>query len=134
MRATIALAVSACLLLLVACGTSGRQKQGKAPEKQVSDTIAALQHDLLTRNWTDICERLFSSQARAQAGGAGCPDFVASGAAGLRGERIEIRSVDVSGANASAHVLTTAAGQSPVAETIGLVHERGRYRINALAR
>jgi hypothetical protein len=134
MRATIALAVAACLLLLVACGTSGRQKQAKAPEAQVSDTIAALQHDLLTRNWTDICERLFSAQARAQAGEANCPGFVAAGAAGLRGERIEVRSVVVSGANASAHVMTTAVGQAPVAETIGLVLEQGRYRINALAR
>ena len=35
---------------------------------------------------------------------------------------------------ASAAVMTTAEGQAPVAETIDLVLEGGRYRISALAR
>jgi hypothetical protein len=99
----------------------------------VADTIAALQHDLLTRNWADICEQVFSAQARAQAGGEGCPDFVKRGAAGLEAARIRIRSIDVKQDRASASVLTTAAGQAEVPETIELVYENGRYRIAQLA-
>jgi len=134
MRPTIA-AVAGCALVLVSCGTSGRHDKATGPARQVGDTVAALQRDLLTRNWPDICNVLFSAQARAQAGGAaGCPDFVARGAGGLRGERIRVRKIEVQAPNATADVLTTAEGQAPVPETIQLVLENGRYRISALAR
>ncbi|SRR5581483_5578959 len=133
MRPPIAVAVVAWTLLLVSCGTSHRHKQPAGPAKQVGDTVIALQRDLLTRNFADICNVLFSSQARAQAGGAaGCQDFVARGAAGLRGERIRVGRIEVRAPNATAKVVTTAEGQAPVRETIQLVLEGGRYRISAL--
>ena len=135
MRATIVLAALVCALLLVSCGTNGRRKQVTGPAKQVGETVSALQRDLLTRNWADVCNVIFSSQARAQAGGAaGCQDFVAHGATGLRGERIRIRKIEVQAPNATADVLTSAEGQAPVAETIELVLENGRWRVSALAR
>jgi len=134
MRATCAVAALSCALLFVACGTNARRKHVQGPPQQVTDTVNAFQHDLLTRDWPDLCEQVFSAAARAQAGGGSCPDFVKSGAAGLRGERIRIRSIDVHAGKASAAVVTTAEGQAPVAETIDLVLEGGRYRISALAR
>jgi hypothetical protein len=134
MRATCAVAALCCALLLVACGTSSRKKHVQGPAKQVADTVNALQHDLITRNWGDICEQVFSAQARAQAGGDGCPEYVRRGAAGLRAERIRVRSIDVRAGKASADVTTSAEGQAPVRETIDLVLENGRYRVSALAR
>jgi hypothetical protein len=135
MRPPVAVAALAWTLLLVSCGTSHHRKPLTGPAKQIGDTVSALQRDLLTRNWADVCNVIFSAQARAQAGGAaGCQDFVASGAAGLRGERIRVRKIEVQAPNATADVLTTADGQAPVAETIQLVLEGGRYRISALAR
>jgi hypothetical protein len=134
MRATSAVAALSCVLLLVACGTNGHQRRARGPAAQVADTVNALQHDLLTRDWADLCDQVFSSEARAQAGGEGCADFVRNGAAGLRGERIRIRSVDVKDGKASVDVMTTAKGQAPVPETIDLVLENGRYRVSALAR
>jgi hypothetical protein len=135
MRATIAVAVVALALVIVSCGTSDRHKHATGSAKQVGDTVSALQRDLITRNWADICNALFSSQARAQAGGAAdCPDFVARGAAGLRRERIRVRKIEVQAPNATADVLTTADGQAPVPATIQLVLEGGRYKISALAR
>ena len=134
MRATSVAAVGCSALALVACGSSGRKRHAQRPAQLVGDAVAALQHDLLTRNWAHICAEVFSSQARLQAGGDDCPDFVRRGAAGLRGERIRVRSIDVLGRKASANVVTTAEGQAPVAQTIELVFENGRFRIDALAR
>jgi hypothetical protein len=133
MRATSAGAALCCALLLVACGTSARQKNARKPAQQVADTVAALQHDLLTRNWQDICERVFSIDARAQAGGDSCPSFVRHGAAHLRGERIRIRGIVVQNGGASVDVTTTAEGQAPVGDTLQLVFEDGRYRVSRLA-
>jgi hypothetical protein len=99
----------------------------------VADTLTKLEHDLLTRNYRDVCEQVFSSDARVQAGNDTCPDFVRRGAAHLRGERIRIRSIVVREGAASADVTTTAQGQASVQETVRLVFENGRYRISALA-
>jgi hypothetical protein len=134
MRATCAVAAFACVLLIVACGTKTSKKHARGPAQQVAETVNALQHDLVTRNWVDICEQVFSAQARAQAGGDGCTNYVKRGSEGLRAERIRIRSIDVRAGKASADVTTSAEGQAPVRETIDLVLENGRFRISALAR
>jgi hypothetical protein len=134
MRATSAAAAVCSVLLLVACGTNARQKPAHGPAQRVADTVTALEHDLLTRNWSDVCEQIFSSDARAQAGNGSCPDFVRRGAAHLRGEHIRIRAITVQKGAASVDVVTTAQGQAPVPGTIRMVFENGRYRVSALAR
>jgi hypothetical protein len=134
MRATSAVVIVGCALLLVSCGTSERQRHARGPAQRVADTITAFQHDLLTRNWVDVCEQVFSSQARAQAGADACPEFVKRGAAGLEAARIRIRAIDVKQDRASASVVTAAAGQAEVPETIEFVYENGSYRIDSLAR
>jgi hypothetical protein len=132
MRATSAVAAVCSTLVLVACGTNARQQHSHGPAQQVADTVAALEHDLHTRNYADICEQVFSRDARTQAGTGSCPDFVRRGAAHLRGERIRIRSIIVRNGAASVEVTTTARSQAPVRDTIQLVFENGGYRINAL--
>lgn len=133
MRATCAVAALCSALVFVACGTNAAQKHAREPAQQVADTVGALQHDLLTRDWRDICERVFSSDARAQAGGESCTSFVRRGAAHLRGERIRIRSIVVRNDGASVEVTTIAQGQAPVGDTLQLVFESGRYRVSRLA-
>ena len=134
MRATSVAALACCALALVACGTNSRKRHAPRPGQQVGEAVAALQQDLVTRDYARICTEVFSSGARAQAGGDSCPDFVRRGAADLHGERIRIRSIEVLGSKASADVVTTAQGQAPVRETIELIFENGRYRIDSLAR
>jgi Flp pilus assembly protein TadG len=135
MRATMVAAILvACGALLVACGTSARQKQqARKPAQQVADAVAALQHDLSTRNYRDLCEQVFSAQAREQAGGVSCPTILARESQGIRNPKIEIKRIDVKGQGAVARVLTSAEGQAAVPETIQLVLENGRYRVLALA-
>ena len=135
MRATMVAAILvACGALLVACGTSARQKQtARKPAQNVADAVAALQHDLSTQNYRDLCEQVFSSQARDQAGGVSCPSIVARESKGLRNPKIEIKRIEVNGHNAVARVMTSAEGQTKLAETIELVWENGGFRIEALA-
>ena len=133
MRATSAVAAVCFSLVLVACGSNPAEEHVRGPAQRVADTVMALEHDLLTRNYRDVCEQVFSTDARAQAGNDSCPDFVRRGAAHLRAERIRIRSIVVRGAAASAAVTTIAQGQAPVRDTIRLLFENGRYRVSALA-
>jgi len=135
MRTTIPAAIAVvCALSLVACGTSAvKKKQAQRPAQQVSDAITALQRDLGTRNWRDLCEQVFSSVARQQAGGISCPQIVARESAGIRSPQIDIKGIDVNGHSATAEVVTSAAGQAAVPETIDLVFENGAWRVAALA-
>jgi hypothetical protein len=134
MRATIVAAISVvCALPLVACGTTARQTQAKRPAQLVADAVSALQHDLGTRNYRDLCEQVFSTQARNAAGGISCPASLARESAGVKNPSIAIQRIDVNGHSATAQVLTSAAGQAKVPETIELVWENGRFRVSALA-
>jgi hypothetical protein len=135
MRATMvaAILVASCALL-VACGTSNREKQqAKKPAKSVADAIAALQHDLSTRDYKHLCAEVFSSQARQQAGGAGCPTILAHESQGIRNPKIQITKIEVNAQGAVAQVMTSAEGQARVPETIELVRENGGYRVSSLA-
>jgi hypothetical protein len=134
MRATIGAAFGVvCALSLVACGTSGHRAPPRPPAQQVSDAVSALQHDLSTRNFRHLCEQVFSSQARIDAGGKACPTILANESAGVRNPRIAIKRIEVRGRSATARVVTSSVGQARAAETIQLVMEGGRFRILALA-
>jgi hypothetical protein len=135
MRATmVAAIVVACGAVLVACGTNVPKKQrARKPAQQVAAAIAALQHDLSTRNYRDLCEQVFSSQARDQAGGVSCPTIIARESKGVSKPVIEIQRIEVNGRSALARVMTSAEGQARVPETIQLVFENGRFRVLSLA-
>jgi hypothetical protein len=134
MRATMVAAILAVCGSLVACGTSAHEKkQAGKPAQRAADAVKALQQDLSTRNYRDLCERVLSSQARDQEGGVSCPTFVARQTQGVRKPVIEVKSIKVSGHSAVAHVITSSEGVPAAAETIELVWEKGGYRVTALA-
>jgi hypothetical protein len=134
MRATIVAAILAvCGSLLVACGTSSHQRQVRKPAQQVADAVEALQHDLGTRDYRHLCERVFSSRARDQEGGVSCPQFVARQSQGVRNPVIEVKAIKVNGHTAVARVMTSSAGAPRAPETIELVWENGGFRVSSLA-
>jgi hypothetical protein len=126
------------VLLLVVAGCRGdddspeRRRAVSATAREVATVVQALERATAAGDWDRICSDLFAGAVRAQAGGRGCPEMLARTARGVRDPRIEIEEVAVRGRRASVRVVTTAAGQARVRETLQLVREDGSWRIAAL--
>jgi hypothetical protein len=97
--------------------------------KDVVSTVMQFQAALAGRDWATICNRLYTSKARAGAGGSRCPTTLAQSAGGLRDPRVRIVSVVVRGQAATVTVAASVNGKPPVTDVIQLMRERGRYRI-----
>jgi hypothetical protein len=127
--AFVAVAVAAVLVALL----SGRQDtpsvSGAAEE--VVTTVRQFESALAGRDWAGICDRLYTSRARAAAGGAHCPSALAQSAGGLRDPRVRIVSVVVRGQAATVTVAASVNGKAPVTDAIELQREDGVYRIES---
>jgi hypothetical protein len=136
-RRTVALAALACVAVAVAAVLvailSGRQDtpsvSGAAEE--VVTTVRQFESALAGRDWAGICDRLYTSRARAAAGGAHCPSALAQSAGGLRDPRVRIVSVVVRGQAATVTVAASVNGKAPVTDAIELQREDGVYRIES---
>ena len=134
-RRTVALAALAAVAVagvavLVArlSGSQDTPSVGGAP-KEVVTTVRQFETALAGRDWAGICNRLYTSNARAAAGGAHCPTALAQSAGGLRDPRVKIVSVVVRGPAATVTVAASVNGKPPVTDAIQLQREGGRYRI-----
>jgi hypothetical protein len=127
--AFVAVAVAAVLVAIL----SGRQDtpsvSGAAEE--VVTTVRQFESALAGRDWAGICDRLYTSRARAAAGGAHCPSALAQSAGGLRDPRVRIVSVVVRGQAATVTVAASVNGKAPVTDAIELQREDGVYRIES---
>jgi hypothetical protein len=119
---------------LAGCSLGGDEEPQavKGAPRQVAQTVGALERATRTGDYRSICDRLFTASARRRAGGRDCPRLLGSTAEGLRGPRIQILGIDISGDRAKVRVRSRAAGQPPLVDTIVLRRERGSYRIDAL--
>ena len=97
--------------------------------KDVVATVMHFQSALAGRDWATICNRLYTSKARAAAGGARCASTLAQSAGGLREPRVQIVSVVVRGQAATVTVSASVNGKPPVTDAIQLVREGGRFRV-----
>jgi hypothetical protein len=95
----------------------------------VVTTVRQFESALAGRDWAGICNRLYTSKARAAAGGARCPAALAQSAGGLRDPRVRIVSVVVRGSAATVTVAASVNGKPPVTDAIQLEREDGQYRI-----
>jgi hypothetical protein len=134
-RRTGALAALAVLaVLLVAFLVARLSGSEDTPEvsgaaKDVVATVMQFQSALAGREWDTICNELYTSKARAAAGGAKCSATLAQSAGGLREPRVKIISVVVRGEAATVTVAASVNGKPPVTDAIQLVRERGRFRV-----
>ena len=128
--ATLAVVAVAGVALLVA-RLSGRQDTPSVSGavKDVVTTVRQFESALAGRDWAGICNRLYTSKARAAAGGARCPAALAQSAGGLRDPRVKILSVVVRGPAATVTVAASVNGKPPVTDAIQLEREGGQYRI-----
>ena len=116
----------------------GEEKETPDPiggtPKEVTDAVARLERATRKREYARICSRLFSRSARRRAGGKDCAKILRSTAGDVRRPEIRIMSVRLAGEGAHVRVRTRARNQAAIDETIVLVREQGRYRIEALDR
>ena len=127
-----ALAVVGVLLIaLLVARLSGREDtpEVSGAAKDVVATVMQFQSALAGRDWATICNELYTSKARAAAGGAKCPTTLAQSAGVLRNPRVRIVSVVVRGQAATVTVSASVNGKPPVTDAIQLVREGGRFRV-----
>ena len=119
------------LIAVIVARVSGRQDAPpvSGAAKDVVATVMQFETALANRDWAGICARLYSSSARAAAGGARCASTLAQSAGGLRDPRVKIVSVVVRGQAATVTVSASVNGKPPVTDAIQLVREGGRFRI-----
>jgi hypothetical protein len=136
-RRTIALAALAAVAVIAIAvivaklsGSKSTPEVSGAPRDVVA-TVMQFETALANRDWATICNRLYTKDARASAGGARCPTTLAQSAGGLREPRVKIVSVVVRGQAATVTVAASVNGKPPVTDAIQLVREGGRFRIDS---
>jgi hypothetical protein len=87
-----------------------------------------------TQDYVTICRRVLAPSLLADLaqGGVGCEQALRVALSGVRGPRLVIGTVSVSGDTASALTLSSASGQSAVLTAIQLVHTTSGWRVSAL--
>lgn len=86
------------------------------------------------RDFATICDQLFATSTRRDAGGSDCASVLAERARSVRRPHIRIRAIEIQGDRAAVRVTTSAAGQASVPDVIQLVREQGGYRVLSLGR
>jgi hypothetical protein len=121
-------------LALAGCSIGSDQKprpSGRATN-QIAQVVQELERATRKHDYRTICRDLFTAAAKRRSGGADCPRLLRSTAEGVQRPRIELLAVELRKGRAEAKVRSSATGQPPVEDTLELVPERGRYRIEAL--
>jgi hypothetical protein len=129
LAALAAVAVAGVAVLVARLSGSQDTPSVGGAAKEVVTTVRQFETALAGRDWAGICNRLYTSNARAAAGGAHCPTALAQSAGGLRDPRVKIVSVVVRGPAATVTVAASVNGKPPVTDAIQLQREGGRYRI-----
>lgn len=127
LAAVVAVAVIALVATLLSGGDDTREVSG-VPKEAVA-VVTRFETALAGRDWAGICNRLYTSEARAAAGGARCPATLAQSAGGLRSPQVRIVSVTVKGQSATVVVAASVNGKAPVIDRIQLEPEDGELRI-----
>lgn len=101
--------------------------------------VEALGRATAEKDFAEVCFELFSDEVRAQAGGVRCPAYLRRTARDIDAPRIDVLdppgatpAITVREGRATVRVRTRTADRPPVADTIQLVRQRGRFRISAL--
>lgn len=133
MREPLFLAALAGVLVIVLVGVI-RDGDGEPPAvsgtpKEAVETIEAFRRALAVRDFATICDRLYTEEAREAAGGDNCQSVLAQETAKLRDPQVRITGLTVTQGRATASVRASVRGGRPVADTIVLEREKGRFRI-----
>jgi hypothetical protein len=114
-------------------GADDEPQPASGAPKQIAATVDRLGRAIARKDYSEVCDRLFTAAARKRAGGDGCAKELASAAGDVRNPAIEIRGIVVKGERATVRVATTAEGQARLFDTLELRRSGDRWRIEALS-
>jgi hypothetical protein len=97
--------------------------------KEAVEVVEAFRRALAARDFAAICEELYTVEAREAAGGDDCQSVLAQETAKLRDPQVNIVGLTVRGSEATVQVQASVDGEKPVADTIRLVRQEGKFRI-----
>jgi hypothetical protein len=119
-------------LALGACGSTVSTASFKGEEHAVAQTISNLQADATAGEEKKICARdLAAPIVRSLGGAKACEAAIKNQLAETDSLQLEVRSIKLSGATASARVKSTYSGKTR-ASSLALVKEGGAWRISGL--
>jgi hypothetical protein len=134
-RAAALLIIATVLGAVVGAAVSGAFGGGTpgisgSPKAAVA-VVQAYNSALSTHDWGTICNRLYSSSARAQEGGAACAQQLQQQASNVHEPKMRILTVDIQGDRATVEVAASVDYGPTITNTIQLVREHGGYRIQS---
>ena len=101
--------------------------------KEIVVTVDDLARAIADRDYATGCDKLFTQSARERAGGTECAAQLRSAGEDVRHPTIEIKGIDLKRDSAAVKVITDAAGQARVTDTLQFRREGGRWLIDALS-
>jgi hypothetical protein len=116
-------------LTLFACG---KEKPTEAVHKAVDRFGKAV----ADQDYQELCDNLLAKNLidALEARGVPCELALKTGFSGAKDPKIKVKTVAVNGDKALVSVHSTADNQPPSDDTLGLVKEKGDWKINSLAR
>ena len=129
LRAVRYLAPAVVLLVLVGCGDGG-----PTPEQQVRSTVTEFGRATAAKDYQALCDRILAPTLVEEVESIGLPCEVAlrRGLEAVREPRLTIGQIEVRDDRATAEIRTSAAGEQPSEDTLGLVNVDGTWKVSSL--
>jgi hypothetical protein len=123
------------LLVVAACALAGCGDSGPSDEQQIRATLAEFQRATAAHDYRALCDQVLAPKLVETVKQIGLPCEIAlrKGFKGVRDPHLSVGAVAVDDDKATAEVRSSAAGEEPSQDTIGLVRVRDGWRIASLA-
>ena len=104
-------------------------------EEQVRETLDRYAEATREKDYQTLCDDLYASDLveRSRAAGLPCEVALRTGLEDRQNPQLQVLGVDVTGDTAAARVRSTAVGEVPSVDTIGLVKEDGNWKVASLS-
>jgi hypothetical protein len=123
------------ILAPVGCsiGADEEPKPASGPPAAVAAAVERLERAIASRDFSAVCDELFTATARRRSGGDECAAQLRSAAEGVRRPSIDVHRITVAGDRATVEVTTRADGQARVRDELRMRRVGGRWRVEALS-
>lgn len=110
-------------------------KPGPDSDEQVRETLDRYAEATREKDYQTLCDDLYAGELvdRIRAAGLPCEVALRTGLEDRQNPQLQVLGVEVTGDTASARVRSTAAGEVPSVDTVGLVKEDGVWRVASLS-